>query len=122
EAGIDGDRAPFLLYYRATGGGFGGGVAVVIGSGNETAILQGQLTGAPTTVYAGAGDDRLIVAVTSASNYANVTLDGGPGTDSLELFDPSGQAAPRAVATAGGQGRVEIAYPSGPRSVVFYQN
>src|SRR5262249_42513151 len=31
--------APFLMFYRSTGGSFGGGVAVVLGTGGPTAIV-----------------------------------------------------------------------------------
>ncbi len=122
EVGISRERAPFLVFYRATGGSFGGGVAVVLGNGNETTVLQGQLAGAPTTVFADGGDDQFFVALTSASNYANVTLDGGPGTSGLGIFDMSGGVSLRAVATAGGQGRIEATYPGGSPSMVFYQH
>ena len=39
------DTARFLLFYRSSGGSFGGGVNVVLGNGDETVIVQGQAAG-----------------------------------------------------------------------------
>jgi hypothetical protein len=120
--GIARDRAPFLLFYRSTGGTFGGGVAVVLGAGPETVVVQGQPTGVPLAVYGQGGDDTFYVGVTAQSGYANLTLDGGTGNDSLGVFDLSGGAVMRNVATLVGLGRIEVTYVGGATSEIGYQN
>ncbi len=120
--GIARDTAHFLLYYRDTGGTFGGGVNLVLGDGPETAVVQGQLAGAPTTVYGQGGDDAFDVAVTPTSAYAGLTLDGGPGNDSLAVFKQSSGGALQNVFTLLGQGQEVATFPGGGLSRVGYQN
>jgi hypothetical protein len=120
--GIARDTAPFLLFYRATGGTFGGGVAVVLGDGPEAVVVQGQLAGAPTTVYAQGGDDAFWVLVSESSGYAGLTLDGGDGTDGVAIFDQSGGAVLRDLGPVVGMGVLQVAYPDGAVSQLPYQN
>jgi hypothetical protein len=121
-AAVARDTAPFLLWYRDTGGSLGGGLTVVLGDGPETTVVQGQMTGAPTTVYGGDGDNAFYVALTSYSAYAKLTLDGGSGSSSLAVFDLSGGASMRAVATVIGVGQVLTSYPGGASCTIAYQN
>jgi hypothetical protein len=120
--GVARDTNPFLLFYRSTGGTFGGGVAVVLGDGPEAVVVQGQLAGAPTTIYGEGGDDIFYVAVTSSSAYTNLTLDGGPGNDSLAVFDTSGGASMENVITVIGEGQIQVTYAGGSASTILYQN
>jgi hypothetical protein len=120
--GIARDTNPFLLFYRDSGGALGGGVAVVLGDGPETVVVQGQLTGAPTTIYGEGGDDIFDVAVTASSAYTNLTLDGGPGNDSLAVFDTSGGASMKNVVTVIGEGQIQVTYAGGSASTILYQN
>ncbi len=125
-AGVARDRAKFVLFWRAGGGSFGGGVNVVLGNGPETVVVQGQLAGAPTAVYAEAGDDAFFVAVTAASGYAGLTLDGGEGFDTAGVFDQP-QAGPPASGGAlralpDGTLEFDVAYPAGSVSRIHEQN
>jgi hypothetical protein len=121
-AGVARDGAPFLLWYRDSGGTFGGGMALVLGGGPQTAVVQGQSTGAPTTVYGGGGDDTFYVAMTPASAYANLTLDGGSGNSALAAFDLYGGASLQDQVSVIGEGEVVAAYPDGGLCTVAYQN
>jgi hypothetical protein len=116
------DKAPFLLWYRATGGSFGGGLTVVLGDGPETVVVQSQLAGTPTTVFGQGGDDTFFVAVVASSAYANLTLDGGPGNDALAVFDMTGGASLQDRVTVIGQGQVSASYSAGSESTISYQN
>jgi hypothetical protein len=116
------DGAPFLLWYRSAGGDFGGGVAVVLGEGPEIVVVQGQLAGAPLTIYGEGGDGTFYVSVTARSAYAGLTLDGGAGDDSLAVFDTSGGATVQNVVTVIGQGEVDVMYAGAVASRVLYQN
>src|SRR5262249_38143630 len=116
------DTAPFLLFYRETGGTFAGGVAVVLGNGPEAVVVQGQLVGAPTTVYAQGGDDAFWVLASEASGYANMTLDGGAGTDGVAILDQSGGAVLRDLGPVIGEGVLQVSYPDGAVSNIAYQN
>jgi uncharacterized protein (TIGR03118 family) len=116
------DTAKFLLFYRSSGGSFGGGVTVVLGNGDETVIVQGQAAGAPLTIYAQGGNDVFNVVVTSSSNYANLTLDGGDGSDELLIF-PSGNTSSQNVPfPGGGIGEWVVSFAGGLNSVIGYQN
>jgi hypothetical protein len=138
-------NSPFLLWYRSSGGSFGGGVAVVLAGvpvwflaaqtygtgtrslpaqflGPEVVVVQGQLAGAPTTVYGGIGHVAFDVAVTSGSGYAGLTLDGGAGASSLAVFDTSGGARLSNAVSGAGQGEVDVAYADGTPSRIGYQN
>ncbi len=122
DNGIARDNNPFLLFYHASGGTLGGGVAVVLGNGPETVIVSGQQAGAPTTVYGEGGDDTFFVVVTTGIRYNNMTLDGGPGADSLAVFDLNGGATLQNVVTVVGEGRIHVAYPGGVVEDILYQN
>jgi hypothetical protein len=123
------DTAPFLLFYRATGGTFGGGVTVVLGEPGgvraitaDTVVVQGQLPGAPTTVYANGGDDGFWVLVSETSNYAGLTLDGGAGASGVAVLDQSGGAVLRDLGPVIGEGVLQVSYPDGAVSRIAYQN
>src|SRR5262249_41798209 len=116
------DKAPFLLFYRDTGGTFGGGVAVVLGDGPEAVVVQGQLAGTPTTVYAEGGDDGFWVLVSETSAYANLTIDGGAGTNGVAVRDQSGGAVLRALGPVIGMGVLQVSSPDGAVSNIAYQN
>jgi hypothetical protein len=119
--GIARDKAFFLLFYRDTGGTFGGGVDVVLGSGPETVIVQGQLAGAPTTVFGQGSPVVFNVAVTAASAYANLTLDGG-GNGTLLIFDQSGGATGQQQLLPDGTVEIDVNYPGGLLSRIHDQN
>jgi uncharacterized repeat protein (TIGR01451 family) len=115
------DKAFFLLYYRDTGGTFGGGVAVVLGNGPETAVVQGQLAGAPTSVFGQGSAVVFNVAVTSSSGYAGLTLDGG-GNGTLLLFDKTGGATGQKQLLPDGSVEIDVNYPGGLLSRIHDQN
>jgi uncharacterized protein (TIGR03118 family) len=118
---ISRDTAKFLLFYRSTGGSFGGGVAVVLGGGAQTVIVQGQAAGAPTTIY-GQGNVVFDVAVTASSGYSKLTLDGGGGNSTLNIF-PSGSTVSQNVPfPGGGIGEFVDLFAGGLTSVIGYQN
>jgi hypothetical protein len=121
-SGVARDVNPFLVFYRDSTGGFGGGVALVLGNGNETVIAQGQFTGAPTTIYGQGGDDTFFVGLTASNPMPGLTVDGGAGNDSLAVFDLSGGAALQNVVSVVGQGVVKASYSGGVASQVSYQN
>jgi hypothetical protein len=121
-AAISRDTAAFRVFYRATGGTFGGGVVAALGSGPETVIVQSQLAGAPTTIYAQGGDDVFVVAVTAASAYADLTLDGGDGFDTLLVFDQSGGGSGQDLLLPDSTGEFDMAYPGGATSRIHHQN
>ncbi len=77
---------------------------------------------APTTVYGEGGDDTFFVVVTTGIRYNNMTLDGGPGADSLAVFDLNGGATLQNVVTVVGEGRIHVAYPGGVVEDILYQN
>jgi uncharacterized protein (TIGR03118 family) len=112
--------APFLMFYRSTGGSFGGGLAVVLGTGGPTAIVQGQAAGVPTIIY-GQGDATFNVAVTASSGYSNLTLDGGGGHSTLSIF-PSGSTTSQNVPSGGGIGEFVVSFAGGLTSNILYQN
>jgi hypothetical protein len=120
--GIARDTAPFLLFYRDTGGTLGGGVAVVLGEGPEAVVVQGQLAGVPTTVYAEGGDDGFWVLVSETSGYAGLTIDGGPGTNGVAVLDQSGGAVLHDLGPVIGMGVLQVSYPDGAVSNIAYQN
>jgi uncharacterized protein (TIGR03118 family) len=118
---ISRDTAKFLMFYRDTGGSFGGGVNVVLGSGNETFIVQGQAAGAPTIIYANGGNDTFDVAVPQGADYSKLTLDGG-GKSTVNIF-PSGDTSSQNVPfPGGGIGAFFVTFPDGSDSVINYQN
>jgi hypothetical protein len=123
-SGIARDLAPFLLYYRATTGTFGGGVAVVLGAIPGTVVVQGQQVGAPTTLYATGSSPLNVfnVTVTATSAYQNLTLDGGGGSATINVFDQSGGATIQNSLLPDGSGEIDVAYPSGALSRITYQN
>src|SRR5262249_27599929 len=117
------DQAPFLLWYRASGGGtFGGGGGLGLGGGPGTGGGAGQLGGGPAPVYGGGGDKPLHAAMTVSSAYANLTLDGGSGNSALAVFDFSGGASWQDRVTVIGLGEVLAAYPGGCLCTITYQN
>jgi hypothetical protein len=120
--GIARDTAPFLLFYRDTGGTLGGGVAVVLGDGPEAVVVQGQLPGTPTAVYAEGGDDGFWVLASESSGYAGLTLDGGAGTNGVAVLDQSGGAVLRDLGPVIGEGVLQVSYPDGAVSNINYQN
>ncbi len=122
DHGVAFDGEQFTLFFRATGGTFARGIQVVEGTGNDTAIVQSQLPNVPTTVFGNGGDDIFRVAVTNASQYANLFLDGDAGNSMLQAFDLTGGATVRRRLTAGNQGTLELSYPNGGRSVINFQN
>ena len=120
--GLAHDKAPFLLFYRDTGGTFGGGVAVVLGDAAEAVVVQGQLAGTPTTVYAEGGDDGIWVLVAESSGYTGMTLDGGAGTNGVAILDQSGGAVLHDLGPVIGEGVLQVSYPAGAVSNIAYQN
>ncbi len=119
---ISRDTAAFRVFYRATGGTFAGGVVAVLGTGPETVIVQSQLAGAPTTIYAQGGNDIFSVAVTSASAYTNLTLDGGDGVDTLLVFDQSGGGSGQHRALPDGTAEFDMTYSASAISRIHDQN
>jgi hypothetical protein len=116
------DKAPFLLFYRASGGTFGGGVSVVLSDAPEAVVVQSQLAGAPTAVYAEGGDDGFWVLVSESSGYAGLTIDGGAGTNGVAVLDQSGGAALQDLGPVIGTGVLQVTYPDGAVSRIAYQN
>jgi hypothetical protein len=82
----------------------------------------GQLAGAPTTLYGQGGADSFHVAVTESSGYQTLTLDGGPGASAVGVFDFSGAAVLHDNGPIVGEGELDVSYPDGASSRIFYQN
>ncbi len=114
--------APLTLFYRATAGSFARGIFLISGAGGDTLIVQSILAGSPTTLFAQAGDDTFLVAVTNASAYFGLLVDGGDGFDGLQTFDQSGGAVIHDIPTGPGEGRVEASYLVGAFSTIHYQH
>jgi hypothetical protein len=117
--GIAFDAEQFLLNYM---GNWSRGIQIAEGTGNDTAIVQSQLAGTPVSIFGNGGNDIFQVAVTNASAYANLLLDGGLGNSMLQLFDQSGGATGIRRFTTVGVGAIEVLYSGGATSVVNFQN
>jgi hypothetical protein len=121
--GIDRVNAAFLLFYRDTGGTFGGGVAVVLGIAPTTIVVQSQQTGVPLAIFANGGMDTFNVAVTTSSAYQNLTLDAAevpPAT--VVVFDMSRGATGQLTGLPDGTFEFDVNYPSGSLSRIHEQN
>jgi hypothetical protein len=65
-------------------------IVINTGDGDETVNIEGTLAGRPVTINLGAGNDTVNVSPTLqnlGSLAGTVTIRGGPGSDTLELFD-----------------------------------
>src|SRR5262249_7800091 len=74
SAAIGTKNAPNAIWYKASGGTFGGGVTFIGGQGNDGFVILSTFPGAPTTVYANGGNDTFNVGATVASGYQSLTL------------------------------------------------
>jgi hypothetical protein len=101
----------FVITYQATGGTFGNGVVFDGGSGNDVVTVWSALANIPTLINTGGGDDVINVQVFANSTYSTLYLDGGPGTNTLDVFDQSGGAQIHNNAFGGGSGQVSVVYP-----------
>ncbi len=119
---VSGDAASFLVFYRATGGDLSRGLNVVAGSGDDTLIVQSQLTGVPTTLNANGGNDTFVVAVSTMSAYSGLLVDGGDGTDTLLVFDVSGGATAQRRSPVSGVGTIQVLYAGMASSTIGFQN
>lgn len=117
---------PLGVAYAATGGGLGGGVAVLTGAGRDRVVVRGTPAGTTTAVRTGAGDD--VVSVGSADGptstlnavSGSLVIDGEGGTNALALNDAGATAgnqnvvvdAATASGIAGADDEVVVAYGS----------
>jgi hypothetical protein len=122
SSAVSRDTAFFQVFYRATGGTFAGGITVVLGNGPETVVVQSQLAGSPTAVFAQGGDDVFDVVVTANSAYQNLTLDGGGGVNTVSVFDKSGGGTAVLVPLSDGTTEVDMSYGDGVLSRILNQN
>jgi hypothetical protein len=84
----------YTVNYLSTGGSFGGGINLYLGAGNDNVNVQGTLTGSPTTIYGGDGDDAFSAdsngsaAGGSVDGIASVLkFDGQGGTNNTAVFE-----------------------------------
>jgi hypothetical protein len=103
---VVGDLLPHGVAYRATGGGFGGGVTLVTTPAADTVNLQNTWAGAVTTVDTGDGPDVINVSSDAPVNtgqlagfQGDLVLDAGPGVNVLRVSD---------VAAGNGNGHVVV--------------
>jgi hypothetical protein len=94
SAVVVGDLLPLGVAYRATGGGFGGGVTLVTTPAADTVNLQNTWAGAVTTVNTGGGADVINVSSDApvdtgqlAGFQGNLVLDAGGGINTLNVSD-----------------------------------
>jgi hypothetical protein len=91
---------------------------------NDIYTLEGLDDVTPTTILAGAGNDAFNVQVTTTLT-APLLIDGGPGSDTLDLVDTQGTGLVRTIPKAGNptSGEVTVTYPAGgPTVAVNYRN
>src|SRR5262249_19577048 len=82
DHGIAGSVMPFTVLFRASGGNFNRGIALVTGGGIDVIIVQSQFAGAPTAIYTNGGDDVFHVGVNANHPYQGLALRGGGGAAS----------------------------------------
>jgi len=115
--GLSFDAEKFTLLYSGTFSG----IQVAAGTGNDTINVQSQLANTPVSVFNNGGNDVFNVAVTNASQYANLLLDGDfLGT--LKVFDQTGGATVKRTLTAPGLGNIQVLYTGGATSTINFQN
>ena len=111
----------WVVYYQATGGSIAG-LGLSGGNGNDTYNLLGQPTGTATTLTGGAGNDTFQVAVTNASGYSGVTVDGGGGTNVMVVYDTTGNAIIHNIPSSPSSGQMQVLYAGGSQSLITYKN
>ena len=62
------------------------------------------------------------MAVTASSNYANLTLDGGDGFDTLNIFPSGSTSSQNNPSSGGGIGKWIVSFAGGLNSAIAYQN
>ena len=112
----------FLLFYRDTGGTFGGGLNIVLGISATTIVVQSQQAGVPTALYAQGAADVFNVAVTTSSAYQGLTLDAGGGPATVGVYDQSGGATGQLQALPDGTIEFDVTYADGSVSRIHEQN
>jgi hypothetical protein len=66
--------------------------------------------------------DVINVAVTATSGYGGLTVDGGGGSATLDIYDQSGGATAQESVDASGTGHVDVSYVGGASSDIAYRN
>jgi hypothetical protein len=90
------------VYYKASGGTFASDVDVVTGAGNDVVSVLGAAANAPLAIFAGAGDDAVIVypSVGNLSTLASaVSIDAGPGNNYLGV-NTTADTTPETIAVS----------------------
>ncbi len=83
----------FALSYTASNGTFANGLAMYLGSGNDTVNVSGTIAGASTFIKGGGGKNTFLVSnnagdLTSLAGY--LYLDGGSGSNTLTIDESAG--------------------------------
>jgi hypothetical protein len=112
----------FAMTYISTGGTFGRGVTVQGTAGDDLIVVLSQAPAAPTVVLAAGGNDTVVVDVSTTSFYAMLTIDGGAGSNLLDVEDVSGGAVVHNFPTGPGSGVVQVTYLGDAVSLVNYVN
>jgi hypothetical protein len=69
----------------------------------------------PLTIYAECGDDVFNVRLLTTSDFPNLTLDGGPGSDTVKVFyNTTGGAVGQQQTLADGTVEFDISPPFNP--------
>jgi hypothetical protein len=83
--------------------------------------LTAQPSGSPLTINTGGGDDVVGVAASETTNFNGVTIDGGPGNNTLGVVDISGGGVVRNFPVSPNSGTVAVIYPDS-RDFISYLN
>jgi Ca2+-binding RTX toxin-like protein len=93
-------------------------LSVLLGSGNDQVAVFSTAPGTATSVNSGAGNDTFTVPVTASTGLNNLTLDGGPGTDTLNVQDTQFGSVIRTTQVSATESRVDITYVPGQTSTI----
>jgi hypothetical protein len=110
------------VYFAASGGSFGAGLAVIGGNATDFLTLNSAPSAVTLYLIGPGGNDTITVNTTSTSNFT-VVAEGGSGTNTLAVADTTGGGVIQNFTTQGSAaGEVVMSYPSGLDDAVFYSN
>ncbi|MEW6356052.1 MAG: hypothetical protein AB1696_07000 [Planctomycetota bacterium] len=113
--------SPTAITYADAPGPFGGDLdefALMIGSGNDTVIVNDVTALVSTTMDVGAGDDLLRMDFTSGVPNLPMTFHGGTGSDSMELLAGTADLVAYTFANAN-NGEVRVSFVANTSTITF---